>query len=68
MTQQTKLLELINGTTEVLREATASLKKQANPQPCPTCSENFLETFIQAVNNNNPKTVNSVLSKKNHSR
>jgi hypothetical protein len=67
--QQAKVLELINTTTEVLRESAANIARFTNPLPCPNCTtDNFLEQFLQACNNNNPKLLNNLVSKKNNQR
>lgn len=67
--QQAKVLELINSTTEVLRESAANIARFTNPPPCPNCTtDNFLEAFLQACNNNNPKLLNNLVSKKNNQR
>lgn len=57
---QAKIFELVNSSTEILRETAANLSR---PTSCPTCTDNFLESFLQACNNNGSK-----LAKKNVSR
>jgi hypothetical protein len=49
---QAKIFELVNSSTEILRETANNLSKNTTPASCPTCADNFLETFIQACNNN----------------
>ncbi|KAI6175176.1 hypothetical protein M3Y99_01986600 [Aphelenchoides fujianensis] len=51
-----KQTEMLNAAVELMRQSAASLERVANPLPCPTCSTNMMDLFLQ-LSTVNPKVL-----------